>query len=197
MSLTKFSILIVDDDVYILQSIGPYLETCGYEVRTISDPAEALALLDRKSFDLVITDLLMGDVDGISVLRKAKEADPLCQVMILTGYGDLTSAIEALRLEADDYLLKPCELEEIQFKVEGCIETLEVKRKIKIYESQLPICSACKKIQDAGGSGEWVSVEHFIYTKAGINPSSTYCPSCLAQAQKEMEEELNGEQSGR
>lgn len=189
MPLQEYSILLVDDDDIILQSIEPYLKACGYKVQTADDPKIALKILDQEHFDLVITDLMMDDVGGLDILRKAKGADPLCQVMILTGFGDMTSAIEALRLEADDYLLKPCELEELLFRVKSCLETLEVQKKIKIYESQLPVCSDCKKILDE--SGEWVSVEHFIYTKAGMNPSSTYCPACLARAQEELDKEID------
>lgn len=190
-----FSILLVDDDLFVLQSIGPYLESLGYSVTAISNPSEALDILDKNNFDLVITDLDMDEVDGIAVLKKAKQADPLTQVIILTGYGSMNSAISALRLEADDYLLKPCEMEEIRFRVRYCLETRQYQRKIRAYENVLPVCVNCKKIRDdmgAGkGRGQWVSVEKFMYDQTGMSASSTYCPKCLAKAQKEMEKELD------
>lgn len=188
------SILLVDDDILVLRSIASFLKALGYAVTEISDPAKALGVLAEKRFDLVITDLVMGVVDGIAILRKAKKAFPLTQVIILTGYGDLNSVIEALRLEADDYLLKPCEMEEIQFKVDKCFETLEQKRKIKAYENTLPVCGSCKKVWDGlggdRGEGKWVSVEQYLYTRARMNASSTYCPECFARAQKQLEEEF-------
>ena len=107
----------------------------------------------------------------------------------MTGYGDISSVIEAIRLEADDYLLKPCEMEEIQFRVEKCFESQEEQRKIKAYENCLPVCSSCKKVWDErggkDGEGAWVTVEHYLFTRTRMNASSTYCPDCFARAQKE------------
>ncbi|MBI9076153.1 MAG: response regulator [Desulfatibacillum sp.] len=188
------SILLVDDDILVLRGIGGFLTALGYTVTEVSDPAKALGLLGDTSFDLVITDLVMGVVDGIAILHRAKKTAPLTQVIILTGYGDLSSVIEAIRLEADDYLLKPCEMEEIQFKVDKCFETREQKRKIKAYETTLPVCGACKKVwDDLGGDqseGKWVSVEQYLHMRARMNASSTYCPECFAKAQKQLEDDI-------
>ena len=76
----------------------------------------------------------MGKADGLNVLRRVKETAPLMGVIMLTGYGELASAIVALRLRADDYLLKPCEGEEINLQATECLEKIELDRKIKIYE---------------------------------------------------------------
>ncbi|SHK95501.1 Response regulator receiver domain-containing protein [Desulfatibacillum alkenivorans DSM 16219] len=192
--MPKKSILLVDDDVFVLHSIGDFLAASGYTITAISNPAQALGLLSEQKFDLIITDLVMGVVDGIAILRKAKKTSPLTQVLILTGYGDMPSIIEAIRLEADDYLLKPCEMEEIQFRVEKCFESQEEQRKIKAYENYLPVCAACKKVWDRQGGedkkGAWVSVEHYLYTRAKMNASSTYCPDCFARAQEKLEKEF-------
>ncbi len=189
------SILLVDDDILVLRSIGPFLSAQGYTVTEVSNPGMALGILEKERFDLVITDLVMGAVDGIAILRTAKQSDPLTQVIILTGYGDMFSVIEALRLEADDYLLKPCEMEEIQFKVDKCFEALEQSRKIKAYESSLPVCMSCKKVRDdqvdGPEQGTWISVEQYLFTRASVNASSTYCPEWFERAQKQLEEEID------
>ena len=186
-----YKILLVDDDPLVLKGFGNDLEGKGYQVTTAKSGKKAIEWLNKTSFDLVITDLVMEQINGIDVLKKSKEINPDTMVIILTGYGDMTSAIDALRLDADDYLLKPCESEEIYFRVNRCLESLALKRKIKLYEKILPVCCMCKKIRDdAGkepGSGKWIKMEDYIEDKAQIMVTSTYCPECLKKAEKEIE----------
>ncbi len=184
-------ILLVDDDPFILTGIGKNLETEGYNVTTADSGEKAYRLLEESNFDLVITDLVMEKVDGIQVLQKAKQLYSDIMVIILTGYGDMSSAIDALRLKADDYILKPCEPEEIKFRVAKCLEHLELSRKLKIYEDILPICCVCKKVRDdegtTPGDGEWMSIEKYMWEKAKVAPTSTYCPECAQKAKDELD----------
>jgi DNA-binding response OmpR family regulator len=188
----RSKILLVDDDVFILKGIGKDLESEGYQVTAAKSGKEAIRLLDQKSYDLVITDLVMDDIDGLQVLKRAKAAGSDTMVLILTGYADLASAIDALRLNADDYLLKPCDPEEIFFRVSRCLERLELRRKIKIYEKILPVCCVCKNIRDdtsdKPGRGEWRSFENYLVKKAKIDITSTYCPECFQKVKKELDE---------
>ncbi len=102
------TILIVDDDEDILELIERHLSNKGYEVVTAYDGEQALPLLDKVKFDLVITDLKMPRMDGMELLRRVKERDPNIEVVILTGHGTMDSVIEALRDGgAFDYLQKP------------------------------------------------------------------------------------------
>lgn len=180
--MTQHKILLVDDDKFILQSVGNILEKSGYEVTRADSGQKAIELIKKQEFDLVLTDLIMDAIDGIEVLKKSKEINPETMVIILTGFGDLDSAIDALRLKADDYLLKPCEPTEISFKISSCLEKLELKRRITVYENIYPICCVCKSIRnDEGkepGTGEWISVEEYFWKIAKLAPSSTYCPKC-------------------
>lgn len=189
----KRDILLVDDDSVIVAAIGSDLEEKGYRVTTAGNGEQAVDWLNQSHFDLVITDLVMTPVNGIAVLEKAKEIDPDTMVVILTGFGDMTSAIEALRSGADDYLLKPCEPEEIDFRVSRCLEKQESRRKIKAYENILPVCCVCKKIRDDSGrepgTGAWMSMEDYMLNKAKVAVTSTYCPECLKRAMEDMEEE--------
>jgi DNA-binding NtrC family response regulator len=185
--MEKPRILLVDDDHYILEGIGADLESQGFHVTKTDKGNLALQLLKENHFDLVITDLVMEDTDGIQVLTRTKEFNADTMVIILTGYGDMKSAIEALREQADDYLLKPCESEEMLYRVNRCLEKRELTRKIEIYQNILPMCCVCKKIRDdrhtEAGKGKWVSVEQFIHDKAKLDITSSYCPDC---AQKTM-----------
>jgi len=192
--MQKYSILLVDDDPVITAGTGGDLAEKGYKVTTASSGEEAIELLKKSFFDLVITDLVMGSMDGISVLKEAKEINPELPVIILTGFGDMVSAIEAVRLNADDYLLKPCESEQMHFRVSRCLEKLALKRKVKLYEKILPVCCVCKKIQDDSRKehedGQWMSVEEYLYTKAKVDITSAYCPECFEKAMKEAASEI-------
>jgi len=183
--MRKYKILLVDDDPIITAGTGSDLEERGYEVATADCGKKAIELLHECSFDLVITDLVMAPINGMGVLEEAKKLNPETMVIILTGFGDMTSAIDALRLDADDYMLKPCDPEEMYFRISGCLEKVELKRKIKIYEDILPICSMCKKIRVEGGrengTGEWVSMEKFIRDKGKMSIKSCYCSTCAEE----------------
>ena len=186
--MNTYKILLVDDDLFVPQSISSALEQEGYDVTTAGNGKKAIELIEENNFDLVLTDLVMDPVDGIRVLKEAKEKNSESIVIILTGYGDLISAIEALRLDADDYLLKPCEPEELSFRISSCLEKLELKRKVEVYETIVPVCCDCKSIRDDTGkeigTGEWMPVEQYILTKSKIAVSPTFCPECI---KKEME----------
>ena len=187
--MKKYKLLLVDDDPFILEGIGEDLERNGYHVTRASSGETAIELLESNDFDLVITDLVMDSTNGIQVLKKTKELNSDMQVIILTGFGDIESAIEALRGQADDFLLKPCESQEMLFRVKNCIEKQELTRRINLYHKILPMCCVCKKIRnDSGrepGTGEWISIEQFIHEQSDLDITSSYCPDC---AQKTMDE---------
>lgn len=168
--MEPYSVLLVDDDPFILEGIGEGLENRGYRVTRANNGEKAITLLQGTPFDLVITDLVMERTDGIQVLKRSKEIDATVMVIILTGFGDMLSAIEALQSQADDYLLKPCESAEVFFRVERCLERLELARRISFYQKILPMCCVCKKIRDDAGTEPgrepWMPVEQFIHTSA-------------------------------
>jgi DNA-binding response OmpR family regulator len=186
----KYSLLLVDDDPFILEGIGEDLEGNGYQVTRADSGEKAVAMLESTDFALVITDLIMGRIDGIQVLKKAKEINSETQVIILTGFGDIDSAVEALRSKADDYLLKPCESREMLFRIKNCLEKRELIRKINLYQKILPMCCVCKKIRDDAntepGKGEWISIEKFIHDKGDLDITSGYCPECTQKTLNEF-----------
>jgi DNA-binding NtrC family response regulator len=187
--MKEYHLLLVDDDPFILEGIGEELENNGYQVTRASSGETAVDLLESTLFDMVITDLVMDSTDGIQVLKKTKELNSETQVIILTGFGDIDSAIEALRSQADDFLLKPCESQEMLFRVRNCLEKQELTRKLNLYQKILPMCCVCKKIRDEtgrqSGTGKWISIEQFIHEQANLDITSSYCPDC---AQKTMDE---------
>ncbi len=179
------SILLVDDEDIIRDSMSSDLRGANFQVSAASCGADAIELFKNDSFDLVVTDLMMEGMDGIQVLEQVKEIDPEIAVIILTGYGDMSSAITALRLGADDYLLKPCDFEELLLRMDQCFAKQDLTKKVKLYEDILPLCCVCKSIRDdAGkepGQGEWLKVEDYLYAKTKVRSSHTYCPHCYDQ----------------
>jgi two-component system response regulator AtoC len=126
--MKMYNILLVDDDHEILTVIDLALVRKGYQVTTASSGKAAVDALGVTDFDLVLTDLDMPEVDGLAVLKKAKELDLDRGVMIMTGNANQESAINALRLGADDYLLKPFSVPALWDRVASCLDRSEVRR---------------------------------------------------------------------
>lgn len=115
-------VLLVDDDQLICISLGKGLERKGYSVTTADNGREAIGILERERFDVVVADLSMSGEGGLGVLRRSKELHPGTSVIILTAFADLSSAVEALRIGADDYLSKPCNATDLSSHIERCVE---------------------------------------------------------------------------
>lgn len=120
--MAKTSILFVDDEEVIRKSFVRELEMEHFTVTAVDDGTEAIRAIAGQDFDVVITDLVMPGMDGFGVLKAVKKKAPQTSVIILTGYGDMRSAIDALRLGADDFTLKPCEMEELIFRIRRCLD---------------------------------------------------------------------------
>lgn len=113
MDRRDFRILVADDDEIALDVVSSLLSKEGYPVLTAKDGIEAINMLRKDNVALVITDLRMPGADGIEVLRNAIRIDPDIAVVILTAYGTLDSALEAMEEGAFDYLTKPFKVQEI------------------------------------------------------------------------------------
>ena len=97
-------ILIVDDDTTFCIMLRKWLEKRGFEVDTAFSYKDAVKQLDKAGFDLVLTDLRLPDKDGIDLLRVIKEKTPETQVLLMTGYADIQTAVTAIKLGAFDYV---------------------------------------------------------------------------------------------
>ncbi|PIQ95341.1 MAG: hypothetical protein COV67_15520 [Nitrospinae bacterium CG11_big_fil_rev_8_21_14_0_20_56_8] len=137
--MKPYSILLVDDEEIIFRSVGRNLAREGYQVSTASSGEEALQKLKTFKYDLVITDVVMEGMDGIEVLKRTRELDPDILVMIHTGQGTMGTAIEALRLGACDFLLKPCTREDLIERVRKSLTKLEMKRQVTEASSNLQL----------------------------------------------------------
>ena len=119
--MNKKSILIVDDEESIRVSLEAMLKK-KYYVNTAKNSLTALKMLQNDHYDLTLSDIKMDDMNGIALLKKVKENFPKTPVLLMTGYSSLNTAIEALRLGASDYLIKPCSKKEVFASVARCLK---------------------------------------------------------------------------
>ena len=123
-------ILVVDDEIINLQNIHHVLTKEGYHVETASCGKEAVENIAHNQFDLVITDLKMPDMDGVQVMNIAKEMQPDAEVIIITGYATVNSAVEAMAEGAFYYMAKPIKLNELRALVKKALEKTILKNEI-------------------------------------------------------------------
>lgn len=126
---TPVRVLIVDDDEGHAHAVADSLERGGkYECTVATSGAKGASLVESDTFDVVITDLKMGDIDGLAILRKTKEELPDAEVILLTGHGSISSAVTAMQHGADSYLTKPLDIHELRAAVEKASEKLRLRR---------------------------------------------------------------------
>ncbi|MBT3857476.1 MAG: diguanylate cyclase [Nitrospina sp.] len=135
--MKKPAVLLIDDEEAILAGISYVLEKNGYRVVTANGGEQGLEVFKKENLQMVITDLVMDGIGGLEVLKQVKEIEPETMVVIMTGHGEMDSSIEALRLGASDYLLKPCKEEELLFRVTRCFEKLQMLNDAKKTNEKL------------------------------------------------------------
>jgi DNA-binding NtrC family response regulator len=123
----KHHILIVEDDEIFVRPLQRTLEVAGYGILAIGSGEEALARLTTDDFDLVLTDKRLPGMDGVELVRRIKAEYPHLAVVVMTAYGSIGSAVEAMRLGAEDYLVKPFEVAEVELVLRRAIEFQALK----------------------------------------------------------------------
>ncbi|HET7701738.1 MAG TPA: response regulator [Candidatus Limnocylindria bacterium] len=128
--MAETCVLVVDDEESVATTIEAILKLDGHDVIAVTSGAEAIRLLNERQFDVVLTDLRLGDMDGIDVLREVQRTSPDTASIMLTGYASLESAVAALRSGAYDYLMKPSDVEELRATVNRAIERRQLRRRL-------------------------------------------------------------------
>lgn len=136
---SKGSLLLVDDDRHVLNSMADWLRSQGYQLDTAASRTEALATLARKAFDVVLADIRLADGDGFEILSECRQKYPASSVILLTGYGTVESAIEAIRAGAFDFLTKPLIDEELEMAIERALNQRKVIEENKNLKAQLDL----------------------------------------------------------
>ena len=118
----KVRILVVDDSKECREICLRVLRKEGYDVQSVGNGKKALDELETTRFDLIITDLKMPEMDGLSLLKKVKEIDPKIFVIVMTGYPREESKTQAIELGASGYLAKPLDVSELVSAVKSCLK---------------------------------------------------------------------------
>jgi two-component system response regulator AtoC len=137
MNKSPVRVLVVDDDPVTLNLLNEVLSKEGYRVDTALGGEEAIAKGMDQLFDVVITDVKMGDKDGMEVLRSFRKNAPDTTVIMITAFGSIETAIEAIREGAFDYISKPFKLEEIKLTVQRALEQRRLLQENKLYRQEL------------------------------------------------------------
>ena len=221
--MNRGRILIVDDELILRESLARWLERDGHELDTAANGEEALKKIKDKQFDILLADIKMPGMSGIDVLKRVKESDPEISVVMITAYGSISTAIEAMKNGAYDYLLKPFEPDELGLLIEKILrdrsQQLEslYMRDLKEdtdrtrFEQMLGQSSSMQEIfsliQDISKSTSSVIIMGETGTGKGlaakaIHSNSPYCDgpfvvvNCGAIPEHLMESELFGHQKG-
>ncbi len=132
----KISVLVVDDELLIRKSLSKVLRARGYVVEVASTGDEGLLKVREVRPQVMILDMRLPDTDGLTVLRKAREVDALLQVIVITAYGDVQNAVDAMKLGACDFLRKPYELEDMVLAVQSAAQHFRQASELDHYRRQ-------------------------------------------------------------
>jgi DNA-binding NtrC family response regulator len=137
--MTRGSLLLIDDDRHVLESMADWLREQGYKLDTASDRATAVAAINRKTPDLVLCDVRLADGDGFDVLAHCRQHHPGTSVILLSGYGTVEMAMDAIRSGAFDFLTKPLIDAELEMAIDRALNQRRVIEENKNLKAQLDL----------------------------------------------------------
>ena len=135
--MAKKNILVVDDELSIREFFSIMLKKEGYEVSLSSNGKEALKVIKKQTFDMVISDIKMPEMSGIELLREVMNINPNLIVIMITAYASAESAVEAMKLGAYDYIIKPFKVDEIRIIIENAFENTDLKTENILLRKEL------------------------------------------------------------
>ncbi len=139
--MEKIKILVVDDERRVREEIAEFLANNKFEVYKAAAPSEAFKILDAKSVDIMILDIRLPEMDGLSVLKRVKENFPEIEVIMISGHGDMSSVIEAMRYGAADFFPKPFRLMDINLAIQRTTRYITLNQRYKQLEKNFSLLS--------------------------------------------------------
>lgn len=198
----QISILVVDDEPGMREMLSLELSSQGYHVVKSDNGAQGLTEIRQKKFSLMITDLKMPQMDGLELLERAKIIDPRLEIIMMTGHGSIGDAVEAMKMGAYDFILKPFQLVEINALIEKVLEKKELKMLLSLYQASNAIFSTMEldkmlemtmdKLQNVLGADEGSIMLLNENKKLSIAASRGLSDEVAKQVQLEIGERVAG-----
>ncbi|RJQ84149.1 MAG: response regulator [Desulfobacteraceae bacterium] len=141
-------ILLVDDEEIFTRNMAKLLSTRGYIVTAVNSGDAAIRALEEHPVDVIVLDLKMPGMDGLTTLKEIQKLGLFAQTLILTGHGSIDSALEAMKFGAYDYLTKPCEIDDLVAKIEGAWEKKDKALKTDLQEKIQRVVESPKSVFD-------------------------------------------------
>jgi len=220
-SKKSIRVLIIDDDEGHAEALADGLETEDASCRIAGSGTEGVELMSEATYDAILTDLVMHDVDGLQVLKEAGRLQPEAVVLLITGHGSVETAVDAMRLGASDYLTKPVRIAELRTRLARALETghlrrtnLELRRQLdkrygfeeiighssamqRIFDTLRQVSSSSATVLILGESGTGKElVARAIHTNSTRKDQPFVAVNCAALSQGLIESELFGHMKG-
>lgn len=193
-------IMYVEDEDAAREQILQFLKRRGKEVMVARNGKEGLALFRRQTPDLVVTDIRMPVMDGLTMAKEIKAISSDVKIIVTTAFTDVSYLMDAIDVGIDQYVVKPVNMERLLAAIDKCVDNIQCRNlarryqaereelvvnlqaaleKVKLLSGFLPICSACKKIRD--DRGYWQQIESYIKAHSEAEFSHGICPDCAKE----------------
>ncbi|CUT02607.1 sigma-54-dependent transcriptional regulator [Candidatus Kryptobacter tengchongensis] len=133
----KFKVMVIDDDELFNQSITQVLNDSGYNVASYLSGEEALKNLQNERPDIILLDIFLKGENGLDILKKIKQEEPTLPVLMITAYSDVNLAVQAIKLGADDFILKPLDFEQLEIAMQKAVKNLKLQREVQQLKETL------------------------------------------------------------
>lgn len=162
------NILVIEDDKKMREGLREILEDERYNVDSAENGQVGLDVIKKKDFDIILTDLIMPAIGGMEVLREIKRTKPKISVIIITAFGTIENAVEALKAGASDYITKPFKIDEVQTKIRKVLAESELEKSPRLLESDVikaisnPIRKNTVKLLDKAGKLKFTEIKNSL-----------------------------------